>query len=81
MLNGRLGRMFANSGKRLEERTKCVYYLGKAYENYNTLIDGVTAADVQNAVAKALSSPLTLVLQGGQVQKVGSYDKVSQLFN
>ena len=56
-------------------------YLGKTYENYANLVEGVTAVDVQNAVNKALSSPLTLVLQGGQVQKVGSYDKVSQLFN
>ena len=34
-----------------------------------------------DAVNKSLNSPLTLVAQGGQVDTIGSYDKVAKLFN
>jgi len=45
------------------------------------MVDSITVADVQSAISKALSSPLTVVAQGGQVNKIQSYDKIAQLFN
>ena len=81
VLKARLGNHLSCSWWRLEERTKSLYYRGNTGENYVAEIDAITAADVNNAVSKALGSPLTLVAQGGQVNTIGSWDKVSQLFN
>lgn len=81
VLKARLGNHLSCNWKRLEERTKSLYYRGNTGENYAAEIDAITAADVNNAVSKALGSPLTLVAQGGQVNTIGSWDKVSQLFN
>ena len=44
-------------------------------------IDGVSASDVQNAVSQALKTPLTVVAQGGEVNRIQSYDNLSKLFN
>ena len=81
MLKARLAKEFTCSWKRLEERTKSVYYAGNAGENYRSQIDSVSASDVNNAVSQALGTPLTLVGHGGQVNSIGSWDKVSKLFN
>lgn len=80
-MKARLGIHFSNTWTRLEERTKSLYYRGNTGENYAAEIDAVTASDVRSAVEKALRTPLTLVAQGGQVNTIGSWDKVSQLFN
>ena len=81
VLKARLARHFNCSRRRLEERTKSLYYTGNAGDNYRSSIDAVSASDVNNAVAQALGTPLTLVARGGQVNTIGSWDKVSQLFN
>lgn len=80
ILKNSLKKANSNSGNRLCMATKMQYYLNKIVDIESEL-DAVTASDVQAAVSRALSSPLTLVAQGGQVQRIPSYDKVSQLFN
>lgn len=61
--------------------TKALYYLNECGEDYRKKIDAVTVSSVNEAVNKALKGKLTLVIEGGEVSSVGSYDKVSQLFN
>ena len=80
ILKARLGKVYTCDWRRLEDRTKSLFYNGKVNEDYIQQIDAITASDVQNAVAKALRSPLTFVAQGGQVNRIGSYDKITQLF-
>lgn len=55
----------ACTARRLEDRTKALYYLGKTNENVSSEIDGVTLEQVQAAVSKSLRSPLTFVARGG----------------
>lgn len=81
VLKAKIAHQLAHSGVRLEERTKRFYYSGNVGENYRSEIDSVSASAVTEAVSKALSSPLTFVAQGGQVNTVASWDKLSQLFN
>lgn len=55
----------ACTARRLEDRTKALYYLGRTNENVSSEIDGVTLEQVQAAVSKSLRSPLTFVARGG----------------
>ena len=80
-LKGKLNRATSCSAKRLEERTKSLYYLGRTNENLGSEIEGVTLEQVQAAVGKTLGTPLTLVARGGEVNSLPSYDKISSLFN
>ena len=80
ILKARLGKVYTSDWRRLEDRTKSLFYTGKVNEDYIQQIDGITASDVEKAVSKALRTPLTLVAQGGQVNRIGSYDKITQLF-
>jgi hypothetical protein len=79
-LKGRLNRELASVGKRLEERTKALYYLGKTNESLSE-IDNISASQVQEAVSNALRTPLTLVARGGEVNTLPSYDSISKLFD
>ncbi len=80
-LKGKLSRHNSSTVKRLEERTKSLYYTGKTNEHIGSQIDGVTVAEVQAAVALALKSPLTFVSRGGEVNSLPSYDNVVKRFN
>lgn len=80
-LKSRLSRRFANAGKRNEEMTKALYYLNEAGEDYRGKIDAVSTSAVNEAVSAALRGKLTFVAEGGEVNTIGSYDKISQLFN
>lgn len=80
-LKGRLNRSNTSSWKRLEERTKSLYYLGQTNEHLTSQIDALTLAEVQGAVEAALKSPLTFVTRGGEVNTLPSYDNISKRFN
>ena len=79
-LKGRLNRTMVSTSRRLEERTKALYYIGQTNENFSE-IDSVSAGQVQEAVSNALRTPLTLVTRGGEVNTLPSYDSISRLFN
>ena len=64
-LKARIALEHTTSWRRLEDRTKAVFYNGASQANFTEGIDKVSAADVQNAVSQALKTPLTLVAQGG----------------
>lgn len=80
-LKGRLNRSNTSSWKRLEERTKSLYYLGQTNENLTSQIDALTLGEVQSAVETTLKSPLTFVTRGGEVNTLPSYDNISKRFN
>lgn len=80
-LKSRLARRFSSAVRRNEEIAKALYYLNEAGEDYRSKIDQVTASSVNAAVAKAVKSNLTLVVEGGQISTLPSYDKITQLLN
>lgn len=80
-LKGRLNRTYANPEKRLEDRTKALYYTGRTNEALNNDIDAVSASEIQDAVSQALRSKLTFVSRGGEVNTLPSYDNISKLVN
>ncbi len=80
-LKGRLNRANVSSWKRLEERTKSLYYLNQTNENLNSQIDALTAAQVVEAVEKAFKTPLTFVARGGEASSLPSYDNIVKKFN
>lgn len=80
-LKGRLNRTYSCANKRLEDRTKALYYTGQTNENISSEIDAVSASQVQEAVASALRSKLTFVTRGGEVNTLPSYDSISKLIN
>jgi predicted Zn-dependent peptidase len=80
-LKGRINRNNLSTAKRLEWKTKTLYYLGQTNENLASQIDGVTLAQVQEAVANSLKTPLTYVSRGGEVSSLPSYDNVTKLFD
>jgi len=55
--------------------------MGQTNENLASQIDDVTLAQVQEAVANSLKTPLTYVSRGGEVSSLPSYDNVTKLFN
>ena len=61
--------------------TKALYYLNEAGEDNRGKIDAVSTSAVNEAVSAALRGKLTFVAEGGEVNTIGSYDKISQLFN
>lgn len=69
-----------SSWKRLEDRIKSLVYTGSAQTDFGSAIDSVSVSDVQNAVTQTLKTPLTLVAQGGEVNRLPSYDSLSKLF-
>ncbi len=73
-LKARLARRFADSAKRNEEMTKALYYLNENGEDYRAKIDTVSLSSVTEAVSRALKTPLTLVVEGGEVSTIGSYE-------
>lgn len=80
-LKGRINRNNNSSWRRLEERSKSLYYLGATNEQIASQIDALTVAQVQAAVETALRSPLTFVTRGGEVNTLPSYDNISKRFN
>ena len=80
-LKGKLTRNNTATWRRLEERTKSLYYLGATNEHINSQIDALTPAQVQAAVDAALKTPLTFVTRGGEVNTLPSYDSISKRFN
>lgn len=64
----------------MEDRARSLYYTGNVGENWYDSISNVSASQVTDAVNKSLNSPLTMVAQGGQVNTIGSYEKVGRLF-
>lgn len=80
-LKGKINRSNVSITKRLEERTNALYYLGRTNENLGSEIEGLSLEQVQEAVSKALKTPLTLVARGGEVSSLPSYEKISSLFN
>jgi predicted Zn-dependent peptidase len=64
-LKGRLNRSNSSTWRRLEERTKSLYYLGSTNEHVASQIDALTVEQVQSAVSAALKTPLTFVTRGG----------------
>ena len=80
-LKGRLSRNNVSTWRRLEERTKAAYYLGRTNEHVAAEIDSLTVDQVQAAVEGALKTPLTFVSRGGEVNTLPSYDNISKRFN
>ena len=64
-LKGKLNRTYTSTAKRLEDRVKSLYYTGATNEHISSQIEAVTVAQVQEAVEKALKTPLTVVARGG----------------
>jgi predicted Zn-dependent peptidase len=64
-LKGRISRNNLSTAKRLEERTKSLYYLGQTNEDLTRQIEAVSLATVQEAVSNSLKTPLTVVSRGG----------------
>lgn len=79
-LKGRINRTLSSTAKRLEDRTKELYYTGSTNNIYN-LIDGVSVNEVVEAVTKTFKSPLTFVTRGGEVNVLPSYDSIGKRFN
>jgi predicted Zn-dependent peptidase len=79
-LKGTYMRYYTKDHRRLEDRTKSLYYLGDTRENYSQAIDSVSHSEVIEAVNRALSSKVTILAQGGEVQHLPSYDSVSKMF-
>ena len=67
--------------EKIESRTKSLYYEDNASVCFSSAINQVSVRDVQNAVSQALKTPLTLVAQGGEVNRIQSYDNISKIFN
>lgn len=59
---------------------KSLYYIGKTNEHFAQQVDNITLAQVQEAVAAALKTPLTFVAQGGEVSHLESYEALSKHF-
>ena len=78
-LKARVSLEHTSSWRRLEDRVKGLYYTGSAQTEFGGAIDGVSVSDVQNAVSQALKTPLTFVAQGGEVNRIQSYDNLSKL--
>ena len=78
-LKTRVSLEHTSSWRRLEDRVKGLYYTGSAQTEFGGAIDGVSVSDVQNAVSQALKTPLTFVAQGGEVNRIQSYDNLSKL--
>lgn len=64
-LKARISLEHSSSWRRLEDRIKALVYSGSAQTEYGAAIDAVSVSHVQDAVSKALKTPLTLVAQGG----------------
>jgi predicted Zn-dependent peptidase len=79
-LKGQLLKYYTKDWRRIEDRAKSLYYLGDTRENYAQSIASVSHSEVVNAVRKALSSRVTIVAQGGEVQSLPSYDNVAKMF-
>lgn len=62
---GHLSRHYTSNWRRLEDRTKSLFYLGRTFEDYSAQIDSITLEQVQAAVTAALKTPLTFVVKGG----------------
>ncbi len=80
-LKGKINRNNVATARRLEERTKSLYYIGATNENISSQIDALTVAQVQSAVDAALKTPLTFVTRGGEVNTLPSYDNITKRFN
>ena len=80
-LKGKVNRQNGESWRRLEERTKALYYLGRTNEDFSSQVDAVSADQVLSAIDAALKSPLTFLAQGGEVNTLPSYDKIASRFN
>lgn len=80
-LKARVSLEHTSAWRRLEDRVKGLLYTGSAHTEFSSAIDGVSVSDVQNSVSQALKSPLTMVAQGGEVNRIQSYDNLSKLFN
>ena len=80
-LKAKLRRKFTSAPTRLLFNSKMQHYAKQPGDNYADIIDQISPADVRAAVSAAVKSPLTLVVNGGQVHKIPSIDRVSQLFN
>ena len=80
-LRGKINRDMDNNWRRLEDRTKATYYLGRPNDDLTTQLESVTDEQVRSAVEAALRSPLTLVAQGGEVNALASWDKISSRFH
>jgi predicted Zn-dependent peptidase len=78
-LKTRVSLEHTSSWRRLEDRVKGLFYTGSAQTEFGTAIDGVSVSDIQNAVSQALKTPLTFVAQGGEVNRIQSYDNLSKL--
>lgn len=64
-LKARISLEHSSSWRRLEDRIKALVYSGSAQIEYGAVIDAISVSNVQDAVSKALKTPLTLVAQGG----------------
>jgi len=65
---------------RLEEAAKNVKIFGKVvFQHYAEQIDQVTADQISSLVATILSHRPTIVLEGGEVNRIPSYDRVLNL--
>jgi predicted Zn-dependent peptidase len=80
-LKGKLSRNNSSTWRRLEERTKSLYYIGQTNEHIGSQIDGLTVSQVQEAVEASLRTPLTFVTRGGEVNTLPSYDNIAKRFN
>ena len=80
-LKGKVKRQNSETWRRLEDRTKSLYYLGRTNEDFSSQVDAVSADQVLAAIDSALKSPLTFLAQGGEVNTLPSYDKIASRFN
>lgn len=64
-LKARITLEHTTSWKRLEDRTKALFYSGSAQVDFVEAINKITVQDVKTAVSQAIKTPLTLVAQGG----------------
>ena len=79
-LKSRLNRELDTNWKRLEDRTKSLYYLNRPNEDLIYQVENVSEEQVKSAIETALKSPLTLCAQGGEINAIPSWDKISSRF-
>jgi hypothetical protein len=65
---------------RLEDAAKMLSLLKTPQINFAQYIDKVTTSEVEQAVKKALKSRPIILVQGGDINSLGSYDSLSSQF-
>ena len=82
MLKTNVGLALESQAGRLEETARNVAVYGKViHDGYFQAIDAVTSEQINSAVASLLKEAPTLVAQGGDANRLPSYDQLRNSLN